>query len=870
MSRPREPRWARKLIEWLLSEDEVEFVLGDLAEDFQEMARREGTAAARAWYGRQTIATLAARLVQPPAPLEAWTREARISARRLRREPSYAATAVGTLALGIGGVAAVGGLASSVLSPLPYPDSGALVSVWETREGERRGVAPANYLDWRRDARSFAGLAAHLTRSVAVTVDGAASREQVAVVSGNFFDVLGVAPAVGRGFDPALDVAFEERLVVLSAEAAERSFGTSADPVGRTVLVDDRAHQVVGVAPAGFAFPVEELYGWVRSPSEAPDIRGFEGNLTEMRDAWYFRVVGRLEEGRSIEDARAEMAALAERLAATYPETNEGSSVRIVPLLEETVAGFGSTLVALALAVVLLLGGAVLNLVHLGLARGETRRADIGVRAALGASGADLRRGALVEGTLVGLLGGTVGLGLAHWALAVSIARLGGAVPRAAEVGVTATLAVAGLGLGAAIGAAVALAALPLRRSRRSAFDLLRPAGVGVGGRHLVAAQVAISIAVLTGAVLLSASLSKLGAVDLGFRTDGLTTMRIAMPDALDREPAERLARYRSVAEAVRRVPGVEAVALGSDPPVDMGAQAGVFIVGGTRPSDPPNAGWQPVDAAYFATMEMRLARGRGFGPADGRDDADVAIVNEAFVRGVLGGAEPLGLQVTMGLDGHDRPLTIVGVVQDTRTLGPAAPAGPVLYRPLDQATRFRGTSILLAVRWADEVRPAPAQVRRAIRSAAPALPVYAEANGDDLVRPFRRSRTLLLTVMAAFSICALAIGMVGVYGVGMHAVRRQRRAIGVRLALGATRMRITREVVGLGMGGALLGVPPGVLLALLVGRSMSSLLYEVGASDPLALASVTAVVLGLTAMALFLPARAAAATDPARTTKDG
>jgi predicted permease len=785
----------------------------------------------------------------------------------MRREPTYSVTIVGTLALGVAGVIAVSSLASAVLGPLPFPDPGALYAVWETRDGARRSVAPANYLDWRRESRTFTGLAAYTTRSVSITVRASASREQVAVVSGNFFDVLGMQPRIGRGFDGGFDPVFAERVVVLTDDARNRSFGPGVDVVGRTIMVDDRSYLVIGVMAPGFAFPSSSLYGWIRSPTEAPDIRGFEGDIAAMRDAWYFRVIGRLAPDRTVVDARAEMASLADRLAALFPETNEGSGVELVPLLEQTVAGFEATLVALGLAVVLVLMGSVFNVLHLTLAHGESRRTDFAVRRALGASSGDIRRGALAEGWVLGVIAAALGIALARWALALAVADLGDAIPRAAEVGLSPSLVAVGTLLGLAVGTLVATATLPRGHARIS--ERSTPPSTA-GGRRLVGVQVAISIGVLTGSILLAGSLIRLSAVDLGFETSGLTTLRLAMPDAPSHPYPERVARYRAVADAVRRLPGVEAVGLGSDAPVEMGTQAGVFMAGEERATDPPNAGWQPVDDGYFGALGMELVRGRLFTVTDGPDDRSVAVVNEAFVRSVLRGSDPLGARVTMGLDGHDRPLTIVGVVADTRTRGPSLPAGPVLYRPIDQATGFRANSIFLAVRWSDEAREAAATVRSTLRAIAPELPLYAEAAGDDLVRPFHRSRALLLTIMATFAATALAIGFVGVYGVGMHTVRRRRREIGVRLALGATSQRITREVVGRGMRWAALGVPPGLLLALLVGRSMSGLLFEVGAADARTLVGVTVAVLLLTAAALYGPARLAATTDAATATKEG
>jgi len=865
MHEPEEPKWIHAILSLVLRGEDAEYILGDLSEDFRRLADSSGPSEARAWYRRQALRAVGSRFVRRPRSFEAWRRDVRIAARRVGREPSYSLTTVVTLGLGIGGVAAVASLAASVMRPLPFPDARDLHAVWEIRDDVRSGVAPANYLDWRRMSRTFAGLAAHQTRSVSITAGGSATRARIVVVSGNFFDVLGVAPRVGSGFEPELEVAFADRIIVLSHDASMAIFG-SERPIGRSVLIDDAPYVVVGVMPPGFSFPEEGVQGWIRSPTEAPDIRGFEGDLTEMRDAWYFEVVGRLAEGRTVADARAEMASISDRLAELHPDTNEGRGTLLVPLLEQTIAGFGAIMVALGIAVGLILTGAIFNLTHLTLARAESRGTDFAVRLALGASAGDLRRSAFAEGWLLGLLGAGLGIALAHLGLTAAVADLGDAIPRASSVGLSPLLAGVAALLGLAVGTLVALTSVPAKRP----LPHVRSEGASrTQGRRLIGVQVAVAIAMVMGTALLTGSVMRVGSVDLGFETDRLTTLRIAIPDAASRAYAERVSQYRGIADALRAVPGVSEVGIGSDAPTQLGPRAGVVVEGRPPESNPPDAGWQPVDQAYFEAFGMQVVRGRAFSGADGADGPDVAVVNEAFARTVLGGMDPIGVHVTMGLDGHDRPLRIVGVVADTHTRGPMNPPGAVLYRPIDQTTSSRAESALLALKWSTEPSDALAVVRRVVRDAAPGLPLYSLGTGDDLVRPFVRAQTLLLTVMGVFTITALAIGMIGVYGVGLHTVRRQRRAIGIRLSLGATGHRITREVVQRGLGSALLGVPPGVLLAILVGRSMSRLLFELGGTDVRLLAGSVSFVLLLTACALFVPARAAASFDPARVTKE-
>ena len=647
-------------------------------------------------------------------------------------------------------------------------------------------------------------------------------------------------------------------------------FGGDRRVVGKTIQVDDLTYEVVGVAPPNVDFPGPGLFAWLRSPTEAPEIRGFGGDLTEMRDAWYFSVVGRLGPARTLDSARQEMSALAARLEEEYPETNRGAGIRLLPLLDQTVAGVQSTLLALALAVSLVLLATFVNVTHLTLARGAARAADVAIKVSFGASQRDVRRLMLVEGWTLGIGGGGLGVFLAAVAIGSGRAVFGSSLPRADEIALRPGIVGLALLLSVLVGTCIAwIACLRGRVDTRTMRAVRAESGsAGAVSRGMIAMQVAATIALLAGTGLMARSVYALAGVDIGFDQDGLITFRVAIPDALARPYEERLALYDDIGAAVAGLPGVTTVGVGSGSPLSVGTRAGVFTVGEPTGQDPPDSGWQPVNPEYFSALGLSLRRGRGFTDADGPDAMDVAIVNEVFTRTLLRDRNPLETQVTMGLDGHDRPLTIVGVVADTRTMGPSAPPGPVLYRPISQTTGFSASAAFFAVRGATDQGPDLGVVRGAIRGANPGLPVFSEALGEDLARPFRRSQTVLLYVLSVFATTALLLGLVGVYGVTSYSVRR-RREIGIRLALGADQRRVTTEVVGRGMFTAVMGVPVGLGLAILLGRALESLLFGVPASDMPALAGVVTLVLVATAAALFGPARLAAGTDPADVTRD-
>ena len=658
MNEVREPWLARAILRAFIRGDEGEFILGDLAEDFCSVADSRGVDAARAWYRRQVATTLLHwTFRRRGASLETWAREGRIAIRGLIRAPVYTTATVATLSLGVAGAVAVAALAQAVLQPLPFPEAGQLYAVWETHHDEQRWVAPANYLDWRRSSHTFQGLAAHDTRGASVTVDGRATRETVAAVSGNFFQVLGLPALLGRTFDPRMEPAFPARVAVLSHEAWVGAFGSDRDVIGRTFLVDDLKYDVVGVMKPGLAFPDAGLFAWIRASAEAPGIRGFSGDLTQMRDAWYFQVVGRLADDQTGSAARAEMAAIATRLTESYPDTNADSGIRLVPLLDQTISDFGSTLVLLSLAISLVVLAAGLNVLHLTLARSTARFHDVAIKISMGASGADVRRSMLIEGWLIGVAGAGTGLGLARLLIEVAGGRLGSFVPRSGEIALPPSTVALGLMLGLGVGSIIATAAYARSLAGARGLSLRGATGTTrVGGRTTIAVQVAVVIALLTGSTLLRRSVEELARVDLGFSGENLTTLRVAIPDARARPYDDRIAIYREVVDAVRRLPEVETVAIGSVAPIRMGTRAGVVIVGDPSRRDLPDAGWQPIDVGYFSALGMTMLRGRVFAESDGPDDRDVAVVNETFARTILGGRGALGTQVTMGLTGTDDP----------------------------------------------------------------------------------------------------------------------------------------------------------------------------------------------------------------------
>lgn len=498
---------------------------------------------------------------------------------------------------------------------------------------------------------------------------------------------------------------------------------------------------------------------------------------------------------------------------------------------------------------------------------------------ALGAGRGALVGPVMAEGAIAGLAGGLIGCGLATVVLDYGVSAFPDVVPRTAEVGLGATHATVLMLVGIGLGMAISLVAF-------------RAAGVGEGtgsgprsgervtgwrGQGLIAAQSAAAVALLASAALLGRSLWSLARVDLGFDVERVATVRVAQPDARLRAYAERIAAYEDLRARAERLPGIDQAAFAAQSPLTMGLQAGLRVEGWDRADPPGNVSWAPVHHDYFDALGVRLVAGRSFTASDHADASHVAMVNEALSRSVFADGDPIGRVVTIGLDGHDRPVTIVGVVSDTRTRGPAAPPGPVLYRPVAQTERFSADAVLLIARTGSGGRdgltgrahPADlARIQQALRAVRPDMPVYDAALGVDLAGAFGRTQRSLLGVVGIFALAATLLGAVGVYGVAAHATRRRRREIGVRMALGADRGRVLGSILAAGLARAALGLPLGVLASLAVGRGLRSILVDVRPLDPAMLGAVCVAVLVVTAFALSVPARDAARTDPAVATR--
>jgi putative ABC transport system permease protein len=799
------------------------------------------------------------------------TSELRIGARGLLRRRGFTAAAVLTLALGIGANTAVFSIVRAVLlRPLPYPAPDRLVQVWESvPERGQRGVAPANYLDWRERADAFSSMAAFMERRGNMVSAGEVERIAYAQVSSSFFETLGSPMVLGRAFR-ADDADTGVRAAVLSHGFWRSAFNGAGDVVGRRLTIDDESFEVVGVAGVRHAYPeTADLY--VRAPYDIPPVGGLGPEIRSMRDAWYMTVVGRLHAGVTFDQAQQSMDAVAAQLEIEHPVTNRDARVLLVPLRDALLGDVRPRVVLLAGVVGLVLLIACANVANLVLLRTLDRGRELAVRVALGASRGRVVRHLVAESAVLGIAGAVAGVALALGLTRVlrAIGTPGGLPLDAGRVDLTVLTFALVLGVGTVVlfGLAPALLA-----------SQVRPAGLtgergalsaGVGGRRmrsgLVVAEVALSVIVITAAALLMRSLAALQAVSPGFEHENLLTTQVSIPGArsLDDGGATRL--YADMLDQVRQVPGVGAAAFALSGPLDDGPSASLRIEGRANVEGSlSDQSWQMVTPDYFEAAGVEVVRGRTFDERDAAGTRPVAIINQATARMHWPDADPIGARINTGLDGIGTWVEVVGVVADTRNEGVIAPVAPEMYRPLAQPARYAGEQMMLLVR-----SPVPSErlipaVRAAVGAVRADAPVFDERAGTDLLGQHYAEHRAMLFLLLIFAVIAMSLGGVGIYGVAAYAVNQRRRELGVRLALGASPGSLFRLVVGEGLVLVVTGSALGVVGALASVRVLRTMLFGVAPSDPLSLAAGPAMLALVAVAALALPAARAALVDPA------
>lgn len=805
----------------------------------------------------------------------------RFAVRQLLKSPGFTLIAAATLALGIGANTAIVSLVSgTLLAPLPYQDPDRLVRV--AHRTAEQGVTDASFsredfADLAAGARGFAQSGTWFytpgQSGVSLTGGGEPERLDGAYVSAGFFPTLGVGAAVGRTLAPGENVPGADRAVVLSHDLWRRRFGGDPGLVGRTLLLDGQSSVVVGVMPPSFTFPDAAVDLWL------PVSQIGEDDIPHLRGLRWMSAVARLAPGVTPQAAEAEAEGVFRRLAAAYPDSNEGwERAAVIPLHEAVMGEVRRPLMVLLAGVALVLVVACANLANLLLARGAARAREVAVRAAIGASRRRLIRQLLTESLVLALVGGAAGLLLAVWGIDV-LAAFGAAtsdqlVPRLAEVEPDGRTLLVSLALTLATGLLTGL--LPaLQTASNGLSGTLQEEGRGsAGGRGgarlrslLVVAETALATLLLVGAGLLLHSFWRLVTVDPGFRSEGVLALSIRIPEALlgEGEDRTRAAAYRDgLLRRLAQIPGVAGVGAAKTLPLAGGGEPYDFHRederGGPQTSSTVAAksGAYIVTPGYFEALGIPLLRGRTFSERDGADDL-VLLVNQAFARRVWPGQEAVGQRLWLG---EQAPFEVVGVVGDVRNDGLAAPAETALYVP---SAVFQRSSVKIFVRAVPGLAPEAlaAPVRQAIWELDPQQAIADLAPLRQLVAGTVARPRLFAVLLGAFSAAAVALAGLGLYGVIAYGVRRRTREIGVRMALGAGRGAVTRLVVSEGAMLAGAGVVCGLAAAFALARLMRGLLFGIGATDPSTYAAAALLVASVALLASWLPARRAARLDP-------
>ena len=792
--------------------------------------------------------------------LEQTLQDSRYAMRLLAGNLRFTTVVTLTLALGIGVNAAVFTVIDAVLlQPLAYPDADRLTWLADFDEVFQHDTwgSRADYLIWRAQATSFDQMTAYGNLDFPLVVEGEASQERILSFTGDFWAMTGAKAVTGRLVEPG-----ETNRIVLSHELAARRFASGADPVGRTVTVDGHPFTVAGVLPPSFRFlfPQQASTGDERREIDAyiplPEAAEEPGQPVARGlgpAPWWISVVGKLRLGVSLQQAAAEMEMIHARIGEEFPHPVRHRGLTVASLHRKLVGGVWRALIVLfaAAGFVLLIAGA--NVGNLALAQASKRRREIAIRGALGAERTRIVRQLLTEGVIFATLGGAFGLLLARWLLAICVGLGSGSTPRLEEAAIdgrviafafAVSLLTAGLISAGALFAKGGPVLESLRGDLRAGGDgLFRLRGL------LVAGELALALVLLTGAGLMLASFSRMNERPAGYSPANTLSMRIPLSGARYESWPAKDAYIRELLARLEQLPGVQAAGIDVGTFHTPAAIEGVPSVGG----EPRAASVRMVSQGYLRAMGVPLVRGRWPEP---REDLDAVLVNEAFVRSVAAGVDPVGKRI----GGSFLSGTIVGVVADFKhSQLDTEPSGEVYY-PYQLSPTVASIRVLVK---ATNPGAMAAPIREVVSDLDPTQPVYRFASVEELLSDSIAPRLFNLALLASFSVTAVLMALVGIYGLMSFVVAQRTREVGIRMALGATRREVVRMIVRQGMGVALGGAIAGLAGAMALTRLMKSLLYGVEANDPATFAAVTAALMLTALLACLLPALKAAGVDP-------
>jgi predicted permease len=812
----------------------------------------------------------------------ALVQDLRYNLRVLLKSPGFAAVAVIVLALGIGANTAIFSVVNAVLlRPLPYQDPGRLVQVWHVPPAKsfpgmtRFSVSAANYLDWRDQNHVFDQLATYNYSTLNLSGKGQPESVRSGVVSPNFFSLLQVQPLLGRAIAPGEGQLGHANVLVLGHAFWRDHFGSDPGIVGQNVTLNGQAYTVVGVMPARFELPPTAQ---VWTPMALTD------KEKAVRGEHHFGVIGRLKPGVDLKQAQAEMNTISSRLEEQYPTDDKGWRAVVVPLREQLVGDVRPALLVLLGAVAFVLLIACANVANLMLAKTLGRRKEIAIRSALGASRSRVLQQVLSESVLLALLGGILGLLIAHFGVQLISAFLASQLNQSPDISADIWVLCFTLVVSVLTGVLAGLA--PALRLTRTDLNEALKQGLGrtdsdSGGTRtrglLVVSEVALSLMLLIGAGLMIRSLWLLRSVDPGLDPNNVLTMRVGVPSTRFPSPLQQSNFFSEVVQRVRVLPGVDSAGVIDSVPMSGGGSIQPIAIEG-RPalqmSDQPEVGVRSISPRYIEALRIPLLRGRDLNDADTAGRPAVILISESMAKRFWPNEDPIGKRLTMTFF-PDATREIVGVVGDVKDNGLDV-ADPVatLYTPLAQLSApalggWTSFSMSLIVRTKSDPSSLTSAVSNAVHQVDAELPVLEILTMQDVISASLLQQRFNMLLLAVFAGLALLLAAIGIYSVLSYSVKRRVREIGIRMALGAQVRDVLRLIVIEGMRPTLIGLAIGLAGALALGRVLANLIYGVKPTDPITFGAVSVLLAGVGLFASIIPAYRATRVDPMKTLRD-
>ena len=796
----------------------------------------------------------------------------RVATRVLLKRPGFALVMVATLALGIGANSAIFSVVNALLlRPLPYSDANQLVTIWgalPTHGLLQLNASAPEFVDYRDRNHSLSGIAAYASLGRNLTGGAEPERISTTFVTHSFFEVLGVSPLYGRSFISEEDQPGNNRVAILSYSLWKRYFPPASNPVGQSITLDGVAHTVVGVMPQNFNFPDSETQLWKPMGFDADDLS--ENN----RGSHYLSIIARIKPGLTLEQTNSDLAAIAQTLQTEHPgfyEADSGWTVAAFRLQEELVGEARQPLLMSLAVVAFVLLIACANMANLLLGRAASRRREVAIRIALGASRWQLIRQLLMESLLLSVAGGVVGILLAAW----SRDLLTGLMPvglQHSEIPLDATVILFTATLSLVTGFLFGLAPA-IQSSKLELTETLKESSTATSegkSRHrlrrlLVISEMALAMLLLVGAGLMIKSLYKLQKVDLGFNPSNVLTMRLSLPRTIYPKPYTQRAVFDGLMDRLHGLPNVKSVGIVNYLPLSGSNNRRNVQVEGA-PENPINVEFRFCNSDYFKVLGIAPIAGRLFDDGDRQDTLYVAVVNETFVKVFLNNENPLGKRIKMGvLHSPFRWLSVVGVIKDIKHKGPDTDSTPEMYVPYSQPPLpdWNVDSMFVAVRTGGEPIGAISAVSKAVREVDKELPIYSVQTMEQLLSKNIAPRRFNMQLISLFSALALVLASIGIYGVMSFSVAQRTKELGIRMALGARSGNILSLILQEGIVLALIGGGTGVIAALLLTQLMTKLLFGIAPRDITSFAAAAFALLVVAFIACYLPARRATKVDP-------